>query len=183
MALRCVFEQVATVFQVAAGPRRRQIVARGLRGWYAHFERQGICELERTRNMPMHQWMNSLVDDEIEKGQVGELVSGAAASHIGVLLPQFEPKALILSPGASIKGSLRTIHVVDQGRSPGRMRATKCIHLLAGLLEGLERDDTARFARAVDEMLVELGAAVRVPVERRFVGDTAETGPCEPLCC
>ena len=27
--------------------------------------------------MPMHQWMNSLVDDEIEKGQVGELISGA----------------------------------------------------------------------------------------------------------
>lgn len=63
----------------------------------------------------MHQWMNSLVDDEIEKGQVGELVSGAAASHIGVLLPQFEPKALILSPGASIKGSLRTIHVLFKG--------------------------------------------------------------------
>lgn len=42
-----------------------------------------------------------VVDDKVEEGEVGQLVSGAAACHIGVLLAEFAAEVFIQLVGFS----------------------------------------------------------------------------------
>ena len=112
-----------------------------------------------------------------EKGEleVGELIRGPVAGHVGVLLPQFESEALILLTQMAISHQGCELERQRQG---GRRRGSGAgPYLFAGLLKGLEGYYTARLARAVDEMLVKLGATSLAPVIRRLVsstvGDTA----------